>query len=60
MSASKFGYPNIKIGKMTIEQNMQNVKSYLYQMSDNTSKYINSLENEVEELKKKIAKLESQ
>ncbi len=60
MSASKFGYPNIKVGKMTNEQNMQDVKSYLYEMSDNTSRYIINLENEVEELKKELAKLRSQ
>lgn len=60
MSASRFGYPNIKVGKMTNEQNIQNVKSYLYELSDNTSRYIINLENEVEELKKELAKLRSQ
>ena len=54
MSASRFGYPNIKVGKMTNEQNMQSVKGFLYQMSDETSQYITNLEQEVADLKKML------
>lgn len=57
MSGSRFGYPNVKVGKLTNEQNIQNVKSFLYTMSEQTSQYINNLENEIIELRAEIESL---
>ena len=52
MSASRFGYPNIKDGKNTNEQNMQNIRSFLFQMSDEVSQYLDNIEQKLEELEK--------
>ena len=59
MSGSRFGYPNVKVGKLTNEQNIQNVKSFLYNMSEQISTYINNLENEIAELKSEIENLKA-
>ena len=46
--STRFGYPNIKVGKLSNEQNIQNTKAFLYAFSE--SKYIENLENKVNTL----------
>nr|DAV71507.1 MAG TPA: zipper dimerization domain transcription factor-like protein [Caudoviricetes sp.] len=48
--STRFGYPNIKVGKLSNEQNIQNTKSFLYAFSESTSQYIENLENKVNTL----------
>lgn len=54
MSSSKFDYPNINVGGKSNEQNMQAVKSYLNNLSDQLNFYINELETEISDLKEII------
>lgn len=55
MSSTRFGYPNIKVGKLSNEENIQNIKSYLYALSESTSQYIENLENKVNTLENNLA-----
>ena len=48
--STRFGYPNIKVGKLSNEQNIQNTKAILYAFSESTSQYIENLENKVNTL----------
>ena len=48
--STRFGYPNIKVGKLSNEQNIQNTKAFLYAFSESTSRYIENLENKVNTL----------
>ena len=48
--STRFGYPNIKVGKLSNEQNIQNTKAFLYAFSESTSQYIENLENKVNAL----------
>ena len=45
--STRFGYPNIKVGKLS---NEQNTKAFLYAFSESTSQYIENLENKVNTL----------
>lgn len=53
--STRFGYPNIKVGKLSNEQNIQNTKSYLYALSESTSQYIENLESRVNALENMLA-----
>lgn len=48
--STRFGYPNIKVGKLSNEQNIQNTKAFLYAFGESTSQYIENLENKVNTL----------
>ena len=48
--STRFGYPNIKVGELSNEQNIQNTKAFLYAFSESTSQYIENLENKVNTL----------
>ena len=48
--STRFGYPNIKVGKLSNEQNIQNTKAFLYAFSESTCQYIENLENKVNTL----------
>lgn len=54
MSSSKFDYPNINIGGKSNEQNMQAVKAYLNNLSDQLNFYLNDMETQILELKEMI------
>lgn len=53
--STRFGYPIIKVGKLSNEQNIQNTKSYLYALSESTSQYIENLESRVNALENMLA-----
>lgn len=58
MSSSKFDYPSINVGGKSNEQNMQAVKAYLNNLSDQLNFYINTLEDEITELKETIENMQ--
>ena len=60
MGASRFGYPNINTTKYTNEQNMQNVKAYMFELSDSANQYIERLESEIEGLREEINSIKNQ
>lgn len=57
MAESRFGYANVHTGKYSNEQNIRNLKSFADSMSEAVSFYVQTLENEIEELKAEIEKI---
>lgn len=51
---SKLNYPTIKPGELSNEQNIANIKNYLYEMTDQINYITNTLEAEIESLKSMI------
>lgn len=49
----KIDYPTIKPGELSNEQNIANIKSYLYELTDQINYALNTMEAAVEELKNK-------
>lgn len=58
MSSSKFDYPSINVGGKSNEQNMQAVKAYLNNLSDQLNFYVNTLEEEIAELREMIESMQ--
>lgn len=58
MSATRFGYPNIEPGRYSNEQNLMNTRDFMNHMSEQISFQMESMENEIEELKQRLSRLE--
>lgn len=57
MADSRFGHPNVSVGRYSNEQNIKNLQAFTDGLSESVSFYIQSLEDEVEALKQEISKL---
>lgn len=49
----KLDYPTIKPGELSNEQNIANIKSYLYELTDQVNYALNTMEAKIEELENK-------
>lgn len=52
-----FSYPSINVGKKSNEENMQAAKAWMMQMSDDMKYYVSRLEQRIEVLEEKVAKM---
>lgn len=60
MAGTRFGYPNINISQYSNEQNLKNAKTFMCNMSESVSQYIELLENEIETLRQEINSLKGE
>lgn len=57
--SNRFGYPNVKVGELPNEQNIQNIKSYLNSTSESMDGYLEQVEGRlgnVEQLLEELMK----
>lgn len=57
MAESRFGYANVSTSKFSNEQNIRNLKSFADGLSENVSFYIQSLEDEIDNMRAEIEEM---
>lgn len=50
----RLNYPTIKPGELSNEQNIANIKSFLYELTDQVNYALNTQDTKIEELEAKI------
>ena len=55
--SNRFGYPNVKVGELPNEQNIQNIKSYLNALSETMDAYLEQVEGRLDNAEQLLEKV---